>query len=129
MVPRLAGFAWRVLGEFRRNRGFLLAGALGYNTLLSIVPLFALVAVALSSVLDLDGGSSIGLPAQANVKRDDGTASTAVVVQHPEDGVEDGHEAAFQDEGPKHQYRCFLQSLTKGTPSVPDSKTPDGTCD
>lgn len=84
---------------------------------------------ALSSVLDLDGGSSIGLPAQANVKRDDGTASTAVVVQHPEDGVEDGHEAAFQDEGPKHQYRCFLQSLTKGTPSVPDSKTPDGTCD
>ncbi len=52
VVPRIAGFAWRVLGEFRRNRGFLLAGALGYNTLLSIVPLFALVAVALSSVLD-----------------------------------------------------------------------------
>lgn len=51
-VPRLLRFAWRVLVEFRRNRGFLLAGALGYNTLLSIVPLFALVVVALSTVIE-----------------------------------------------------------------------------
>jgi YihY family inner membrane protein len=49
---RLARFAWRVLVEFARNRGFLLAGALGYNTLLSIVPLLALVVVVLSTVVD-----------------------------------------------------------------------------
>jgi membrane protein len=43
-----------VFREFRRNRGFLLAGALGYNTLLSIVPLLALVVVVLSTVIDHD---------------------------------------------------------------------------
>lgn len=52
IVPRLLSFVWRVFGEFRRNRGFLLASALGYNALLSIVPLCALVIVVLSSVLD-----------------------------------------------------------------------------
>jgi membrane protein len=50
--PRVLSFVWRVFGEFRRNRGFLLASALGYNALLSIVPMFALVIVVLSSVLD-----------------------------------------------------------------------------
>ena len=25
----------------------------------------------------------------------------------------------FQTEGPKHEYRCFLESLAKGTPRVP----------
>lgn len=52
VVPRALVFGWRVFGEFRKNRGFLLASALGYNTLLSIVPLFALVIVVLSTVLD-----------------------------------------------------------------------------
>lgn len=52
VVPRTLAFTWRVFGDFRKNRGFLLASALGYNTLLSIVPLFALVAVVLSTVLD-----------------------------------------------------------------------------
>lgn len=52
LFPRTLAFGWRVFGEFRRNRGFLLASALGYNTLLSIVPLFALVIVVLSTVLD-----------------------------------------------------------------------------
>jgi membrane protein len=51
-LPRLLRFSGRVLAEFRRNRGFLLAGALGYNTLLSIIPLFALVVVVLSTVID-----------------------------------------------------------------------------
>jgi membrane protein len=52
LAPRALAFGWRVFGEFRGNRGFLLASALGYNTLLSIVPLFALVVVVLSTVLD-----------------------------------------------------------------------------
>jgi hypothetical protein len=41
------------------------------------------------------------------------------VVQHVEDGIEDGHEAAFQTEPPKHQYRCFLKSFAEGVPRVP----------
>jgi len=41
-------FARRVLRDFVRNRGLLLAGGVGYNILLSIVPLFAVLAVILS---------------------------------------------------------------------------------
>jgi YihY family inner membrane protein len=52
LLPQLLRFARRILRSFSRNRGLLLAGALGYNTLLSIVPLFALVLVILSSVVD-----------------------------------------------------------------------------
>jgi len=54
----LAGFARafviarRLLGDFRRNQGLLLAGAVAYNTLLSLVPLFALLLVALSHLVD-----------------------------------------------------------------------------
>lgn len=84
---------------------------------------------ALSSVLDLEGRAEVTLPAKGNVKRADGGASTAVVVQHPEDGVEDGHEAVFQTEAPKHQYRCFLQSLAKGTPSVPPAGPISASCE
>jgi YihY family inner membrane protein len=45
-------FIRRVLGEFWRNKGLLLAGAVAYNTLLSLVPLFALLLVGLSHVVD-----------------------------------------------------------------------------
>lgn len=73
----------------------------------------------LASVLDLGGRQAIAFPAQGNVALGGGGASTAVVVQHAEDGVEDGHEAVFQREEPKHQYRCFLAGLAKGEPVVP----------
>jgi membrane protein len=46
------GFTRRVLRDFVRNKGLLLAGALGYNTLLSIIPLFALFVVVLSHLFD-----------------------------------------------------------------------------
>jgi len=46
------GFSVTLLGDFRRNQGFLLAGAVAYNTLLSLVPLFALLLVALSHLVD-----------------------------------------------------------------------------
>ncbi|MGM0826238.1 MAG: YihY/virulence factor BrkB family protein [Pseudomonadota bacterium] len=52
LLPRLARFAWRVLCNFLRNRGILLAGGVGYNILLSIVPLFALLVVMLTQVVD-----------------------------------------------------------------------------
>jgi len=46
--------------------------------------------------------------------------ATALVTQFEEDGIEDGHEVAFQLPGPKVQYECFLATwLTRGTPTVP----------
>jgi YihY family inner membrane protein len=45
-------FIGEVLREFRRNHGLLLAGAVAYYMLLSIVPLLILLVAALSHVLD-----------------------------------------------------------------------------
>jgi YihY family inner membrane protein len=45
-------FLRQVLAEFRRNQGLLLAGAVAYYTLLSIVPMFALLLILLSQFLD-----------------------------------------------------------------------------
>jgi membrane protein len=45
-------FALRVLADFRKNQGLLLSGAVAYHTLLSIVPLFVLLLVGLSHVVD-----------------------------------------------------------------------------
>ncbi len=45
-------FAAQVLKGFRANQGLLLAGAVAYYTLLSIVPLLILILIALSHVVD-----------------------------------------------------------------------------
>jgi membrane protein len=45
-------FAAQVLKSFRANQGLLLAGAVAYYTLLSIVPLLILILIALSHVVD-----------------------------------------------------------------------------
>lgn len=45
------GFAWRTLKGFRANQGLLLAGAVAYYALLSIVPLLILIVIALSHVV------------------------------------------------------------------------------
>jgi len=47
-----AAFAWRVLTGFRANQGLLLAGAVAYYTLLSLVPLLILAIIVLSHVVD-----------------------------------------------------------------------------
>jgi len=59
--PRIAhvlknpvGFALRVLRAFQANQGLLLAGAVAYYALLSIVPLLILMVIALSHVIDQD---------------------------------------------------------------------------
>ena len=44
-------FAWRVLAGFRANQGLLLAGAVAYYALLSIVPLLILSVIALAHVI------------------------------------------------------------------------------
>ena len=46
------GFAWQVLKAFRANQGLLLAGAVAYYALLSIVPFLMLVVVVLSHFID-----------------------------------------------------------------------------
>ncbi|KAB7624123.1 YihY/virulence factor BrkB family protein [Alkalilimnicola sp. S0819] len=52
LARRLLRFARRVLRHFLRNRGLLLASGVGYNVLLSAVPLFALLGVLLTRVVD-----------------------------------------------------------------------------
>ena len=46
------GFALCVLRAFRKNQGVLLAGAVAYYTLLSLIPLLILMLIALSHVID-----------------------------------------------------------------------------
>ncbi len=45
-------FMLRVLAGFRANQGFLLSGAVAYYTLLSVIPMFALMLVVLSQIVD-----------------------------------------------------------------------------
>jgi YihY family inner membrane protein len=47
-LRRACGFTLIVLRDFHRNQGLLLAGAVAYYTLLSIVPMLALILVGLS---------------------------------------------------------------------------------
>ena len=52
IIRHPAAFALQVLRAFRANQGLLLAGAVAYYTLLSIVPLLILVVIGLSHVVD-----------------------------------------------------------------------------
>lgn len=52
LVHRFGRFSRRVLSGFRRNQGMLLSGAVAYYTLLSIVPLAALLLIGLSHFVD-----------------------------------------------------------------------------
>ncbi len=78
----------------------------------------------LAPLLPLVGSAGIALPASANRG-----SATRVVVQHHEDGIEDGHEVLFQTDAPKHQYQCFLHSwIAKGTPTVDADAARDAPC-
>jgi len=52
MVRHPLQFALQVLRSFRANQGLLLAGAVAYYTLLSMVPLLILIVFALSHFID-----------------------------------------------------------------------------
>lgn len=52
MKGSLVAFGGRVVSGFQRSQGFLLAGAVAYYTLLAIVPLFVVLLVGLSHVVD-----------------------------------------------------------------------------
>ena len=45
-------FMWRVLKGFKRNQGLLLSGGVAYNTLLSIIPMMALILIGLSQFIE-----------------------------------------------------------------------------
>ncbi len=77
----------------------------------------------LEELLVHSGAAQIALPASGNF-----AGTTAVVIHHAEGPIEDGHEVMFQTEPPKHQYRCFLDSLRTGTPTVPVGGGEDSPC-
>ncbi|MGA7540045.1 MAG: YihY/virulence factor BrkB family protein [Steroidobacteraceae bacterium] len=52
VVKHPGAFALRVLRAFRANQALLLAGAVAYYTLLSLVPLLILILIALSGIID-----------------------------------------------------------------------------
>ncbi|ART79011.1 YihY/virulence factor BrkB family protein [Oceanisphaera avium] len=52
LLRQLASFMWRVIRHFLSNHGVLLAGGVGYNVLLSAVPMLALLTVLLTKVVD-----------------------------------------------------------------------------
>lgn len=52
VVHHPGAFIWQVLKAFRANQGLLLAGAVAYYALLSIVPMLILFVIALSQVID-----------------------------------------------------------------------------
>ncbi|MBL0123830.1 MAG: YihY/virulence factor BrkB family protein [Betaproteobacteria bacterium] len=52
IIKHPAAFALQVMRAFRANQGLLLAGAVAYYTLLSIVPLLILIVMGLSQVVD-----------------------------------------------------------------------------
>ena len=52
IIKHPAAFALQVLRAFNANQGLLLAGAVAYYTLLSIVPLLILVVIGLSHIVD-----------------------------------------------------------------------------
>ncbi len=54
VVDNPVAFALQVLKAFQANQGLLLAGAVAYYALLSIVPLLILMVIALSHVIDQD---------------------------------------------------------------------------
>jgi YihY family inner membrane protein len=54
VIKRPGAFALAVIRQFRANQGVLLAGAVAYYTLLSLVPLLILILMALSHIIPQD---------------------------------------------------------------------------
>ena len=52
ILKRPGAFAMRVLRSFRANQGYLLAGAVAYNTLLSMLPLLILILIGMANFVE-----------------------------------------------------------------------------
>lgn len=79
-------------------------------------------------LLALAGRQTLALPA-ANNRTINGARVTAILTQERQDGVEDGHEVVFQTVAPRRQYRCFLESLARSSPTVPAAGALDDACE
>ena len=66
-------------------------------------------------MLAYSGRQHVPFPVSANFNG----MATAMVRQQRSDGIEDGHEVAFQTEPPRYEYKCFLASFARGAASVP----------
>jgi len=83
----------------------------------------------LASVIPFSTGKPISTYPVVGNRTSHGQTLTALVTQHPADGVEDGHEMVFQTDAPKREYRCFLQTWAQGkTPVVPAPGDLTGPC-
>ena len=54
VLKRPGAFALAVIKQFRANQGLLLAGAVAYYTLLSLIPLLILILMVLSNIFEED---------------------------------------------------------------------------
>lgn len=71
----------------------------------------------IATLLPLRERSIVPYPAHANLEFPLQSV-TAIVAQHLEDGIEDGHEVMWQSEAPRAQIRCFLASFDDDAPTV-----------
>lgn len=84
---------------------------------------------SVTEALALVGRQQLALPAGGNQPGGGGLRATVLLVQHPEDGVEDGHEIIFQSAVPKRQYRCLLSGFAAGTtPVIPAAGADSAPC-
>ncbi|RMH42649.1 MAG: hypothetical protein D6689_07510 [Deltaproteobacteria bacterium] len=68
-------------------------------------------------------------PVADDVAADDGTPYTGVVVQYPDDGIDDAHYIYAQRDDVKYQYACFFASfLRDGRATVPAPAAPGTPC-
>lgn len=67
------------------------------------------------NALALTGRQQISFPAASNLR-----GATAALVQHEEDGIEDGHEILWQRADARTQLRCFLRTLREGEAVIAD---------
>ena len=87
------------------------------STTLTSMPAFQSVI----DVLPLRGRMQQSFPVSANIPVPGGGTVTGAVVQHMQDGLEDGHEVMWQLPDAQTQYRCFLRSyLQDPAPSIVD---------
>ncbi len=94
---------------------------------LGVVPDLAPLEESLERLLPIAGRGRVSLPLASN--RSANSPVTVALVQHPEDGIEDGHEIVFQREEAKYQYRCFLKTFAStGVPVVPQPSADTGLC-
>jgi len=76
---------------------------------------------SITDILPLRGRGAHAFPVTANVTSDEGAMVTGAVVQHVQDGIEDGHEVMWQLPDAQTQYRCFLRTLLRDpAPSIVD---------